>query len=697
MAKGTAVIPASQSAYLFEKYPDKNYGESTEILVGRAQLEDLEGVISWDFGIYKNKAIHKAVFKFYLISDFKNTSARTPEIWILPILKDWDEKTITYNTARGDFYSHVAVTSLVLPQTLEIGYELQFDLFSIEKKQWSWIENYGLKAWPVGFTEKSNIVFMGSSRHSTLYPRIEIEWEDVGIVANPNIPIGGLYQNPRNAIAFTWSISGISLPGTSVTAPTIAESKFRWRYQGTSSYTEINLTASGTSATASYTMPANTLQAQKNVEWQVLVKSDENVWSEASAWQVFTTAAGTTFTTPLSPVNAYIDRGSNNTFRWSYEIGSDTPITRSELQYSTDGNNWLPLAMVNGAGLSVVIPADTLPLGSVYWRVRTYNLDGVAGNWSDNAAIIVQGQTPKPVIQSFNAASRLYAIWNAVSAISSQVQIRRGGVVLIDSGEIFTPMYLGWLSPEYLPNGSYTFAVRVKSPTGQWSDWTTRAYTVNMPPLAAPQASYTTGKGFVEVQVANFYDYTWVYLLRDGVKIARLTHPNYIDWTAGTVQQYQVQGLLELDGYANSEPQTVPCLIQRGCLLSGVANPSALLELYVRRNEPVSFAQGREYTGTLMHFAGREYPVMEFSTFSNETVEISLTARTQEEWKKIQELLARRETILYRDRYGQRLFGVALGITSERDPIARDYSITIQRVDYKEDVPYLSKEEITGL
>lgn len=696
MASGTAIIPASQSTYTISDNP--NYTPSLgTILYSRASYI-ADGYISlyipfigFDFGPYSTKAIRKAILKFYVAQDSDNSTLTTLRLYA--INSSWDEKTLTHNTSDDLKYPLTSLgISFDINKNFNSGYKFEYDISRMPKENWNLLQNYGFFI-DYTFAHIPFVLRLGSSRHLNLYPRIEIEWEDIGIVCTQNSPLNGMYQNPRNPITFSWSISGISLPGTNITSPTIAQSKFRWRYQGDTSYTEITLSAPGTEVTATYTMPANTLQAQKTVEWQVLVKSDENVWSTNTDWETFTTDAGTIVATPASPANTYVDQSAANTFTWTCTSSTNTAPSKSELQYTTNNIDWYPLATVNGTALSTVIPAGTLPIGNLYWRVRSYNLDGIAGNWSAGAAIVVQGEIPKPHILSLDPYSRTYAFVGTLYK-PLQIQIRQGNQVIIDTGELFKLDYSRWLSPEYLPNGSYTFAIRQQAPNGQWSEWVTRDYQVQMPAMETPQVTYSNGKGFVKIHVENFYNYTWVYLLRDGVKIARLTTPDYIDWTAGTRQQYQVQGLYEFFGYADSMAETVPCLIPRGCILSKVSYLSDLLELYVRRSEPVSFGQTTAYTGALMHFAGREYPVIEFSTFADETVEIALTARTQEEWQKIKALVGQRETILYRDRYGERLFGVAMGIQSSRDPVARDYNLTLQRVDYVEAVDYMTIQEI---
>ena len=85
----------------------------------------------------------------------------------------------------------------------------------------------------------------------------------------------------------------------------------------------------------------------------------------------------------------------------------------------------------------------------VYWRVRTYNTDGTAGNWSDAAEIIVVAAPPAPVVLiTSGAAPRVSISWQSTDQQAWEAEING-----ISSGIIYG-VAKAWRMPDYLPDGT---------------------------------------------------------------------------------------------------------------------------------------------------------------------------------------------------------------------------------------------------
>ncbi len=145
-----------------------------------------------------------------------------------------------------------------------------------------------------------------------------------------------------------------------------ASAKLRYRNKSDTNYTEIAIAGE----TNTYTIPANTFTANE-IEWQVIVTSDDGITSETENWTTLTTIDSAPKCEAVFPNGIFIDGTQNNTFMWDHIIDTGSPQSKYELQYSTDGTTWINLSTESTARESYTVPADTLPAGNLKWRVRT--------------------------------------------------------------------------------------------------------------------------------------------------------------------------------------------------------------------------------------------------------------------------------------------------------------------------------------
>lgn len=91
-------------------------------------------------------------------------------------------------------------------------------------------------------------------------------------------------------------------------------------------------------------------------------------------------------------------------------------------------------------------------------------------------------------------------------------------------------------------------------------------------------------------------------------------------------------------------------------------------------------------TGKFMSFAGREKPIYEFGYNTDKSVNVSWTVDTNEEYLNTVAFLTRKETFLYRDGLGRRMFCIIDGSISVDDNILSgcDFSISLREVDFEE-------------
>ena len=264
----------------------------------------------------------------------------------------------------------------------------------------------------------SAIARFASSRHAEKAPVIiaTLGDSDVTAVVSPVSPAAGSFVNRAEKVSFMASVgnSAISFAALSAQSATL-----EYRTAGATAVT--SKTAVVSSSGISYTAPAN-LFASGNYEYRF--KIVDNLGRAAySAWTAFTTADTIPVATPLSPDSSLEDGTQAITFRWTHSNESGSAQTKAELQKSADGSAWTTLGTVTGAANEYAAPAGTFTSGTWYWRVRTYNLDGAAGEWSTALSFVVVAGPTKPVIVVEDASPRPLINWQTSEQSAYQLQL----------------------------------------------------------------------------------------------------------------------------------------------------------------------------------------------------------------------------------------------------------------------------------
>ena len=238
----------------------------------------------------------------------------------------------------------------------------------------------------------------------------------------------GAFVDDSAVNIFRWNI-GYNKDYT-VSAPVVqASAVFQWRNGSAGTVNSVSVSGAGQSVE----IPANTFPASTAaLQWRVsrVTMADGAVWeADADFWINLTTIDSLSAARIVSPSGAYLTGNEANAFLWEHVIATGTAQTKAGLQYSADaGESWESLAAVTGAAQSVIVPADTLPGGALLWRVRTFNSDGAAGEWSDPAPIVVYAAPPAPTLLPVDPVPRPVLRWQ--SAEQQAFEARADGVSL---------------------------------------------------------------------------------------------------------------------------------------------------------------------------------------------------------------------------------------------------------------------------
>ena len=687
----TFTVQASGSTAVAKNHPNTNYSDLTQYKLYVEPFTNHSGSYDgWD-NILLKFGEPAAAYKYKRVTMVRLVIYAMPTAGILGswgsayiaaygqgLAEPLDTSTVTYATqpklyGNGDGVGSARWSELNQVVQAEVVFSMSLYEAARKKNLESGMRNGFAFAFSSGGDGRaSEAIFYGVK--SSYKPFLECEYsdDDVGIQASDFAPSSGAFVNRKQKNTFTWACKD----DTDLTQVCFAEIKqtsavFEWRVKNANTSSTINVSGSTTSCT----VPANTFPSG-TIEWRVKVTANSGT-TTTSAWQEITTTDVTPSCKPVSPSGIVIDATIVNRFSWQHIISTGTPQSKADLQWSADGTTWNTLTTVTGENQYYDVPANKFTSGTKYWRVRTYNTDNTASEWSDKAEFIAINapSAPSIVIQSTGPRPRI--TWQTSEQEAYQLTLSNGYA----SGTVYGTKK-AWRSPVYLAGGSYTVRVRVQNKYGMWSEWSAAALPISHTEGEVITLTVTAGhEAALTWQTAGSYDF---YLVeRDGVAIARTVQKQYVDHTSIGSVTYRVRGCYaDSDNYGVSNSDTAEVLPETNMICdleTGVWLEMRLSETQLRTNR-TSFSAGV----STVHLAGLAYPVEERSEQRDRALSVACAwPHAQRAAALALEALVGRLVCL-KDRYGNMAIGSLPSLESNCDEFMRRYSFTISHTNREE-------------
>lgn len=391
--------------------------------------------------------------------------------------------------------------------------------------------------------------------------------------------------------------------------------------------------------------------------------------------------------TNLSPNGGVVavDLSNTLTFQHNDLDGSTGDIqSKFDLQWRKQGEAlWNDVTAITTQSLYVFAP-NTLPLGTIEWRVRTYDSVGLVSTYSEIAVFNVAERPPVPTILSpTNNATVPLAnptlSWSAVDQAGFIVTVKdeTGSNTLwtqtLNSGN--KALTIGYALQN---NTKYIITLTVKGVKGLYSSEVQVAFTVSYTPPIKPltRLSVDNERGFIEISITNpqgegtepevtsqdifrqvVGEKSWFRVATNVPKNSR-----FIDYLVQSEVEYQytVRAFGSNGTFKDSDSPSTSISLEKPVLAS-VSNPSK----YVRSKLGNESAETNEVEGQLAVFAGRKGALAEFGFGDSEALNISFLTTDQRDLKMVKELLYNRETLIYRDPTGRCEFVVIFSVEIE--------------------------------
>lgn len=611
---------------------------------------------------YDYKPILRAVVKAYLSCDTDYTTSATKKVWVESVMSDWDEASVSSRKvifAPGSGFVSVPGGAAGV---------YQFSALSKESARYALLHGCAIHSYSAPLWYLS----VGTSRYSSP-PQLLITFDDSNVQPKLTTPAPASGVRLNKASAITFSTSLVQSDVFTIKRLTPASGTFEYRLKGASSTTTAAATISST--TISYTAPANTFAAG---EYEYRFSVTDNLGQTVyTAWSSFDTRDTIPTATADEPSGNLCDGDQPISFHWTHINESGSAQRMAVLQKSTDGSTWSELARISNSANEYIAPAGTFTSGTWFWRVRTYNRDGVTGVFSDAASFVVVSapSTPKVIVQ---ASPRPLITWQTNEQSAYQIQL---------GTEIDTTDYgsgKSWRSPVYLDDGLHVARVRVQNSYGIWSEWGSATFTVSHPTNVAKVTLVVDADHRAELSWSYTGSWRTFIVYRDGVAIAKTTDYSYTDdYSVGPVR-YQVRACAS-DGtynYSLSNEVTVSVMPETVMLSALGSGKWLFLRLSAAQHRTNTIKASR--TLSLTHLSGRKFPEAELTEFCDRSISVSYATDDEDEKASLEALMG--SPVCLKTPGGKMVIGILDTLNETESMFYSSYSFAVSQMHYPEEV-----------
>lgn len=673
MEDNVVTLTAVETAAIRQTFPNSSFYNPSQVGIIFNGIQAINsdallikfGNVPDDKKIYRCKSGNVSLY----ITSFNRNNAQIFELTVGTLPEDYSLENRTYekdNSSLGT--SFVGSATPTQSGLLEIPINDVGSNANLVAKNGAYVRLFAASGLPESTYAYVNLIAGNTGENR---PTITVSLEEPNIYIYL-LPDAG-FIDEKQPLTLSWSWDSDALGGSEAFYP--MSELIEWRNGDTGEIQSIQIDT----GSASYIVPANTFPQTDNLQIRVTVTFNGDFISQ-SEWVTLTTIDTKPAVEIVYPNSIFIDGSVINEFRWKYIVSTGSLQYSATLQYSTNnGESWEQLGSVIGSDTFYNVPADTLPAGTVLWRVQATNSDGDPSEWSTPETIVVRNAPPPPTVTVNGDSPRPTVEWQA--ADQQAYQIKAGNY---DSGELYGTDK-SFKIPVYLPDGTIQIQVRIQNSFGLWSDWVSTNVLIknNSIGTITLQANPKTHNIRLAWETVGIVSSTMYYIYRDGELIGKTNNTSFLDQLAYGKHTYQVRGAIG-DYYAMSNEAYARLLIKTACIAEyGVWD---WMDLQIRKGSIPNLAT--QYGGniTFQHFAGRELPVAEIGDELDITWNFSFSALAKETAEKMQKFF--RKLVVYKDPRD----GVCIGILNSQQMSSNryswDFSFAMRAVDNYEVVEY---------
>lgn len=666
MAVQTIELALVKSVGVFENIPNYSKVEPDNYYIFGKEAEGTRRAVLLSFEPLPSALRHQRLYSVKLKGSFSTSFGVAPIFTAPEWFTDFEPADTKWNNINFSEWANVSLGGLgysypgYAVNTIPTGYITPYTEAGV---------TVPMLARPIALLSDST----SSYRLSVSSPPVLVVEYDDALSVDSMVCLNkrGGYINPHIDQTFSWTYEDWDLVTGYHTFGPIeqASAVFKWRESGAQTWNTIPINSS----VQSVTVPAETLTVAQVMEWTVEGTDSEGHTSTALLPDFFYTIDGQMNSYIEHPAGVVVNNTEPLTFRWRAANSTGATPTGADLEYRTSGGAWTSLATISGADSTYTVPAGTFTAGAIYWRVRSYNADGVAGNWSPEGAFVYYAA---PEVQGVSATPVPF------STISWQADDQQTYEIFTDGKSV--GVFFGDAKTHELRDalfiGPHTVGVRVQNSFSLWSEIATYSFTVSNTPGDAvtltarfgidAQLEWTTDS---EEPVFRVY--------RDGICIGITDNLYFTDRYALGEHEYMVRNVLPGGYYTESSRVTG---IMKSCttIIASLDPVSAWMELRLTANDPDEQIFGYQRTASLRHFTGATFPVLELSKFEDVSASYNVAFHKIEDAQAFNALFGR--PVIIKSRGGKVMIGALIQLQERVGDFFISYSFTIQRIEWED-------------
>lgn len=386
--------------------------------------------------------------------------------------------------------------------------------------------------------------------------------------------------------------------------------------------------------------------------------------------------------TNIFPNNDTINIKKNITFKWKGTTSLAKPLYGYDLEYSYDNITWQELAHVSSVGNNIPVSSEYTTNGKIfdagvtYWRIRAYNWNDKAGEWS--AAFFI-GESPllPPDIIETSETPHLTIRWTADDQIA--FRLIAGDY---DSGAIFSPSQ-SFTIPKYFSDGEIIIKVAIANSLGRWSEYAETTVNIQNQSGEIIELSVKDQDNSSSLTWSTQGQYKVFYILRDGIQIAKTHGHTFVDTLSNGKTIYQILGAFS-DGYYTLSNEVLYISTPEHAIISSVDQIDWIPLVYKRGDVP-EISDSFEEDISYQFYSGRNSPIPYSARFTNVEKLLGFTV-SREIANRIRYLIGK--IVIYKDYSGERIIGILNSCNISGKVSRPDISFTITQIDYEEEIEY---------
>lgn len=420
------------------------------------------------------------------------------------------------------------------------------------------------------------------------------------------------------------------------------------------------------------TIPAGTLTKSQYYDAYAALTCDDNTSCTVTLSDLNThDTIGTS--TAVSPVNTVIYGEAD--FDWNYSTETGAAQYAYDLQLSYDGGGtWTDKK-------SHVVTAETnthvteVNAGNVLWRVRSYNQDDIASDWSNSLAFISNAAPTPPVIGNISGNGRITVSWSATDQVAYQVKVQGENAEVYDSGIVYSTQKNHFVN-YYMPNGDYEISVRVYNGFGKASEYATASFQ-QVTELSGLESGATADPGDHGVIInASMPGAVTYYLLRNGTPVAQFDR-SITDHFANGRTHYAVIAVDANDRFARTDFE-FEYIVKTNRL---VLKNGTIISIDQRWNDPFVTSQSTDAKYYAAEYLGASVPEHIFAKMRTKRIQIAFHDTGDAE-----ALLGK--TVFFADTYGNGIWCVPVGITRSDAWFGNETVMNLEMTNGDEGIDY---------